>query len=282
MRWSPGTITGRVPRRDEVRTSLTTAGTGTEVYYPVPLSAAEVLCGVRTPDGDVPGRRGRVDARAGAAHLPGAGRGAAARGGRRNSGVVQGVGPRWRSTPGVAGESWYHRSVEVELVLRCCLVAVCATAGAVGVQTAGQTEGARPASASAVLTSVRARQVPDKVTLTPAQRKLTSDLLAAINAHAAGAPPAAAVSPRSAIDVDREGRVLVDLRAHVTDALRKRIVSLGGEVISAFPEYEAVRARLALDRLETIAEMEEVRSIRPADRPTRQSSCVRLAPASHS
>ena len=97
----------------------------------------------------------------------------------------------------------------------------------------------------------------------PAQQKIASDLLDAVRRDR-GEPP---VSPRPAeVDVDEKGRALVDLRADVTDALLAQIKVMGGEVISAFPEYLAVRARMPLKKIEALAERAEVKSIRLADK----------------
>jgi hypothetical protein len=103
----------------------------------------------------------------------------------------------------------------------------------------------------------------DRSHLTPAQRKIASDLLDAIKRDR-GDPP---VSPRPPeIDLDQKGRALIDLRAEVTDALLAQIKVLGGDVISAFPEYQAVRARMPLKKIEALAERAEVKSIRLADK----------------
>ena len=59
----------------------------------------------------------------------------------------------------------------------------------------------------------------------------------------------------------------VDIRADVTEAVLDRIRALGGTVINSFPEYRAIRARLPLTALETLAELDAVQSIQPPDRP---------------
>jgi hypothetical protein len=59
--------------------------------------------------------------------------------------------------------------------------------------------------------------------------------------------------------------VLVDLTATVTPALLDQIEAAGGIIVSQFPQYDAIRARLPLNRLLTVAELTAVKSIRPAD-----------------
>ncbi len=91
-----------------------------------------------------------------------------------------------------------------------------------------------------------------KAARTPAQRKVSSDLLRQATA-AAAEPPGA--------------RVLVDIRADVTPALLARIRDLGGAVVNSVPRYRAIRARLPLAGLEPLAERADVQWIRGADQP---------------
>ena len=62
--------------------------------------------------------------------------------------------------------------------------------------------------------------------------------------------------------------VLIDIKAKVTDVVLQQIKALSGEVLSRFPQYEAIRARLPLTQIETLANLPDVKSIRPADEAT--------------
>ena len=64
---------------------------------------------------------------------------------------------------------------------------------------------------------------------------------------------------------DADGRVLLDLQAAVDDELLAAIEGLGGTVHSAFARWGAVRATLPIDRIEALADLAKVRSLRPAD-----------------
>ena len=98
---------------------------------------------------------------------------------------------------------------------------------------------------------------------TPAQRKLSSQLL-----DAAQQGPAADVQAGPTRSAGRQATmVTVDIRADVTDAVLARIRALGGTVVNSVPEYRAIRARLPLAALETLAELAAVSSIRPAEYP---------------
>ena len=104
-----------------------------------------------------------------------------------------------------------------------------------------------------------------KEAVSPAQQKIASDLLDAIRRDR-GEP---SVSPRPVpVELDKKCRALLDVRAEVTDSLLAQIRALGGKVINQFPEHQAIRVRLALKDIETLAERSEVASIRLADKAT--------------
>jgi hypothetical protein len=109
----------------------------------------------------------------------------------------------------------------------------------------------------------------DKAQRTPVQRKVSSQLLVAI----AQPDDATGGSLRggAGIDVDAERRALVDIDATVTDELLEAIVSMEGIVVNNFPQYDAVRARVPFDQVESLAERSDVRFIRPADMATTNS-----------
>ena len=92
----------------------------------------------------------------------------------------------------------------------------------------------------------------EKARRTPAQRKVSSQLLDA--REAARGQPA------------ENELVMVDIRADVTAAVLERIRALGGTVINSVARFRAIRARLPLATVETLAELDAVRSIRTADK----------------
>lgn len=108
----------------------------------------------------------------------------------------------------------------------------------------------------------------DNAQRTPAQKKISSQLLAEM---AARADADGAVLRRAGVDVDADGRVLVDIDATVTDALLGAIEMTKGIVVNNFPQYDAVRARVPLDQVESLAERTDVRFIRQADLATTNS-----------
>jgi subtilisin family serine protease len=107
--------------------------------------------------------------------------------------------------------------------------------------------------------------IDEKAARTPAQRKIDSNLLLELKLRR-GEPLRQAVPElQTGIAVDAEGKTVVDITAEVTQGVLDAIVALGGEVISSFPQYDAIRARLPLDRLEALARLPQVRSIRPEE-----------------
>jgi uncharacterized repeat protein (TIGR01451 family) len=118
------------------------------------------------------------------------------------------------------------------------------------------------------LTEEGARQLQailaEKAARTPAQRKLETSLLYARReslgqAMVQGLPPLRRIADRAR--VDRDGMVVVDIRAEVTDELLRTIAGVGGRVVLAVPAFGAVRARVPIRQVEAIAALPEVRHI---------------------
>jgi hypothetical protein len=102
----------------------------------------------------------------------------------------------------------------------------------------------------------------EKESRTPAQKKIDSQLLYALKQKRGdrrGVPP----TPIE-LKLDEKGRVLVDINARVSPQLLSKIRRLGGVVVSKFEAYHAVRARIALEKLEALASRADVIFIRPA------------------
>ncbi len=125
-----------------------------------------------------------------------------------------------------------------------------------------------------------------KAQRTPAQRKLSSQLLDATGSAqpsegvARRQAPGAGVKDKQAPTTDVEDAVVtVDIRADVTPAVLARIQDLGGTVLSSVPKYRAIRAQLPFSALEPLATLEAVQSIRPADQPITHQVLERSAVA---
>ncbi len=105
----------------------------------------------------------------------------------------------------------------------------------------------------------------EKVNRTPAQKKISSQLVFAVKESrnqliARGVSKLATRVTRAA-----GGGVTVDIRATVTPGLLVAIQQSGGTITSSFPQYNAIRATLPLSALETIAARSDVQWIGPPD-----------------
>jgi hypothetical protein len=101
----------------------------------------------------------------------------------------------------------------------------------------------------------------EKDARTPAQKKIDSQLIYALKQKRGenrGVPTA-----RVDIKLDAEGKTLVDITCPVSEQLVASIEQLGGEVVSRSERYYTIRARVALERLECIASLKDVRFISP-------------------
>jgi hypothetical protein len=107
----------------------------------------------------------------------------------------------------------------------------------------------------------------EKAGRTPAQRKLDSHL------HLAGQVARGALNAQAMpylanvaklLKFDGKGRVHVDIRGTVTEALLGQIAALGGTVESSQPKYGAIRAWIPLLKAEALAGRPDVIFIEPA------------------
>lgn len=105
-----------------------------------------------------------------------------------------------------------------------------------------------------------------KLKRTASQTKLASPLIDA-DKTLRGEPLGEGIaSLPSQLELDANGRVLVDMDAKVNDALLRQIETAGGKVVNHFARYDAIRAWLPVAQAETLAAREDVRFIRPADK----------------
>ncbi|MCM3878119.1 MAG: S8 family serine peptidase [Thermoanaerobaculia bacterium] len=103
----------------------------------------------------------------------------------------------------------------------------------------------------------------EKDARTPAQRKLDSNLLYAVKMNRGEAIAAGISTLQTAVDVGVDSTTIVDIVAHRPDSLTDSIRSLGGEVIDLQPAYRSIRARMPLQKLETLAEISSVIFVQP-------------------
>ncbi len=169
-------------------------------------------------------------------------------------------------------------------LLGCVLFASCADqsveqeaarlpSGSVEAETSSQ-PGVRPSPLPPLGSAQMEAIVEEKAARTPAQQKLCTPLLHAWKMQQAQ-PLAEEVPPEYAgVEVDSEGTVLVDIDAEVTQAVLTRIEALGGKIISKHPQYRAIRARLPLLHMETLAKHVNVNFLCVAAKPEFQGGAT--------
>ena len=124
----------------------------------------------------------------------------------------------------------------------------------------------------------------EKVSRTPAQQKMASIYVTQLrkdrNEPQARALPSG--SERFGVKFLRRGIVRVDVKGEITDRLIAQIESKGGTVVASAPAYGVMTADLPLTALEAIAELDEVRSIRPMAESIPQKGSVSEGDVAHS
>ncbi|HET7695427.1 MAG TPA: hypothetical protein VFK57_06945 [Vicinamibacterales bacterium] len=98
---------------------------------------------------------------------------------------------------------------------------------------------------------------------TMAQQKINPRVLAAIYHRRGDAKGKATPAWAARVEVDRHGRALIDVRAHVRPELEKKFKALGGIVLSKSQTYDSIVGLLPLQSVERLAADRTVRAIEP-------------------
>jgi len=115
-----------------------------------------------------------------------------------------------------------------------------------------------------VVISVQAVSPREKPSRTPAQQKLSSQLISAIRRAQNPAPKTHEPVREPLVRIDARQRALVDVRAAVTADMKRHLVRLGATIVSTSTEADSLIAWVPLLKLEKLAELSSVRAIQPA------------------
>lgn len=127
-----------------------------------------------------------------------------------------------------------------------------------------QASSGEPELSPAVVAQIEALQT-EKALRTPVQKRINSDLLlGAKREDPSQKEDATTQNLQTNLKKDSNGRVLVDIKATITEAFSSAVQFAGGEVVNSFPEELSMRAWLPLASIETLASRDEVSFIRPA------------------
>ena len=148
-----------------------------------------------------------------------------------------------------------------------------------------QTPATAPKISDNAKRQIQALQV-EKNARTPVQQKIDSQLLYEMKKRRGDKLMSAVPSLKTGVDVDSSGRTTVDITAKIPGSLLEDLESMGAEVSYIFPQYNSLRATIALDQLETIASLPQVIFIMPKQegqvwRTSNSFTGSRFAPSYH-
>lgn len=103
----------------------------------------------------------------------------------------------------------------------------------------------------------------EKESRTPAQRKIDSQLLYTIKMERGESIARGVPTLETGLKADDKGYIDVEISANVTDELLNYLKAIKTEIISKFPEYHSVTARVPIREIESLAAMETVIFIQP-------------------
>lgn len=104
----------------------------------------------------------------------------------------------------------------------------------------------------------------EKAARTPAQQKINTQLIFAARQRRSGFINRAVPRLQAAVNLEKDGRVKVDIDAVVTDELLAVLRAAGAEILESFPADHAIRALVSVESIESLAGRNDIRFIRPA------------------
>ncbi len=101
----------------------------------------------------------------------------------------------------------------------------------------------------------------EKDALTPVQRKINSAIVRSLHTSVLKDRKKSLPLLEDDVALSADNMILVDIKAEVDDGLLRFIATCGGVVVNAYPQYQAIRARVPITQVETIAAQAGVRFI---------------------
>jgi Subtilase family len=103
----------------------------------------------------------------------------------------------------------------------------------------------------------------EKESWTPSERKVSSNLLREAKMRSGRKLARGVPRLERSFEIDSANRVTVDIRANVNARVIRRIKALGGRVVNQFPQFNAIRAVVPVDKVLDLAEEPDVQNIEP-------------------
>ena len=106
--------------------------------------------------------------------------------------------------------------------------------------------------------------IQEKKSRTPAEQKIDSQLLQAIRERAGRKMAEGLRLDPADVRANKNGDLMVDISADVSDELLDKIKALGGKIIYPSKQYHTIRAEVNMSVVETIAAYPQVRFVQAA------------------
>jgi uncharacterized FlaG/YvyC family protein len=136
----------------------------------------------------------------------------------------------------------------------------------------------QPASAQTQISEKAMKQIEllqkEKASRSPVQQKIDSQMLYEMKKNS-GEMTKGMPALQTGIESDKSGKVVVDIKAKVTDDLLQQIKAAGGEVIYSSEAGGSIRAKLPMAQIESVASNKDVIFIGPAVEAQTQKSASR-------
>jgi Subtilase family len=103
----------------------------------------------------------------------------------------------------------------------------------------------------------------EKETRTGAQQKMDSQLIYELKMRRGAMIAKGIRTLETDLSYNDQDKVILDLKAKVSDTLLNRLKTYGADVVNSVPEHNSVRVQVAMDQIEAIAEMPDVIYVQP-------------------
>jgi hypothetical protein len=137
---------------------------------------------------------------------------------------------------------------------------------------------AQPASAQTQISEEAMKQIElmekEKASRSPVEQKIDSQMLYEMK-QSSGEMLKGMPVLNTGIEPDKSGKVLVDIKAKVTDDLLQQIKAADGEIIYSSESGGTIRAKLPMTQIEALASNKDVIFIGPAAEAQTQKSAFR-------
>src|SRR5262245_13080357 len=105
--------------------------------------------------------------------------------------------------------------------------------------------------------------IREKDSRTGAQQKMDSQLIYELKMRRGAMIAEGVRTLETNVPYNKQGKVILDLKARVSDALLNQLKAYGADVVSSVPEYNSLRIQVGMDQIEAIAALPAVIYLQP-------------------